>query len=107
KGKEAEEKKKNGVARAASDLKNEAKAEIHSGIEQIKSPNILQRAKAMIYAQSPVHRQFIEKGTRFNAALEQPLAFGEVSRTPAELATLGSPTEPARLLPAQLLAGLS
>ena len=107
KGKEAEEKKKNGAARAASDLKNEEKAEIHSGIEQIKSPNILQRAKAMIYAQSPVHRQFIEKGTRFNAALEQPLAFGEVSRTPAELATLGSAPEPDSLLHAQLTSGVS
>ena len=107
KGKEAEEKKKNAAARAGGDVKNEAKAEIHSGIEQIKSPNLLQRAKALIYAQSPVHRQFIEKGTRFNAALEEPLAFGEVSRAPAELAALGSAPEPDSLLHARLTAGVS
>ncbi|HLZ11886.1 MAG TPA: hypothetical protein VKP58_04810 [Candidatus Acidoferrum sp.] len=107
KGKEAEEKKKNAAARAASDVKNEAKAEIHSGIEQIKSPNLLQRAKAMLYAQSPVHRQFIEQGTRFNATLESALAFGETTRTQEELASLGNAPEADSLLQARLTAGVS
>ena len=105
--KQSEEKKKNAAARAASEAKQEARAQIHSDIEQIKSPNIMGRLKAMIYAQSPVHRQFIEKGTRFTAALEQSLAFGEVSRTSTELAALGGAPEPDSLLHARLGAAVS
>jgi type IV secretory pathway VirB10-like protein len=107
KAKQSEEKRKNAATRAASEVKQEAQAQIHSDIEQIKSPNIMQRLEAMIYAQSPVHRQFLEKGTRFNAKLEQSLAFGEVSRTATELAALGSAPEAGSLLRARLGAEVS
>ena len=102
KSKQNEEKRKNAATRAVSKAKQEAQAQIHSDIEQIKPPNIMQRLKAMIYAQSPVHRQFLEKGTRFNAALEQSLAFGEVTRTSTDLAALGGPPEADSLLRARL-----
>ena len=101
-GKESEEKKKNAVTRAAADAKQQAQAELHSGIEQIKSPNLLQRAKGMVYAQSPVHRQFLEKGTRFNAALQEPLAFGEARRRATDLAAEGSAPVADTLLHARL-----
>ena len=107
KGKDAEEKKKNAAARAAADAKQQADAQVHSTIEQIKSPNLLQRVKAMVYAQSPVHRQFIEKGTRFNAALNESIAFGEETHKPAELAGLGSAPEPDSLLRARLTSAVS
>jgi len=58
------------AVRAAQDAKQEAAAKIHDGVEQIKSPNLLHRLKTMLYAQSPVHRQYIERETRFNATLE-------------------------------------
>src|SRR5262249_8563165 len=102
-----EEKKKNAAARAASNLNEDAKSEIHSGIEQIKSPNLMHRLKTLIDSQSPVHRQFIEKGTRFNATLEDALSFGDAVRTQTELAQLGSAPEPDSLLHARLTAGVS
>jgi len=107
KTKQEEEKKKNAAARAASDVKQEAEAKVHSGVETIKSPNLMHRLKTMLYAQSPVHRQYIEKGTRFNAALEQPVAFGETMRTQEELASLGGAPEPDSLLHARLVATVS
>ncbi len=107
KGKESEANKKTVAARAVADAKDQAKSEIHSGIEQIKSPNLVQRAKAMLYAQSPVHRQFLEKGTRFNAALQTPLEFGEVMRNAAELASVGSAPAADTVLHARLSAGVS
>jgi hypothetical protein len=107
KAKQDEEKKKNAAARAASDVKQEAEAKVRSGVETIKSPNLVHRLKTMLYAQSPVHRQYIEKGTRFNAALEDALAFGETTRTQEELASLGGAPEPDSLLHARLVAGIS
>jgi len=107
KSKQAEEKKKNVAVRAAQDAKQEAAAKVHDSVEQIKSPNLIHRLKAMLYAQSPVHRQYIERETRFNATLENALAFGEATRTQAELASLGSVPEPDSLLQARLVARVS
>src|ERR1051325_9158700 len=107
KAKQEEEKKKNAAARAARDVKQEAEAKVHSTVETIKSPNLMRRLKMMVYAQSPVHRQYIEKGTRFNAALEDELSFGEATRTQEELASLGGAPEPDSLLHAWLVSGVS
>lgn len=107
KSKQAEEKKKNAAARAISDAKQETKDKIHSGVEQIKSPNLMHRLKTLVYAQSPVHRQYIEKGTRFNAALEEELAFGVTVRTREDLAGLGNAPEPDSLLHARLAVGVN
>jgi hypothetical protein len=105
--KSKEEKKKNAAARAASNVKQEAAAEVHSSVEQIKSPNLMHRLKTMLYAQSPIHRQYIEQGTHFNATLEEELAFGETTRTQNELASLGGAPEPDSLLHARLSAEVS
>jgi hypothetical protein len=107
KSKEAEEKKKSAAARAAGDLKQEASTQIHSDIAQIKSPNLVHRVEALIVAQSPVHHQYIEKGTRFNATLEEALGFGETTRTSDQLASLGSAPEPDSVLHARLSAEVS
>jgi hypothetical protein len=107
KSKQAEEKKKNAATRAIGDAKQEAQDKIHSGVEVIKSPNLIHRLKNMLYAQSPVHRQFIERGTRFNATLDESLAFGEITRTQEELASLGGAPEPNSLLHARLTSAVS
>jgi len=107
KAKETEEKKKNAAGRAAGSVKQEAKTEIHSTIEQIKSPNLMHRLKTLVSSQSPVHRQYIEEGTRFNATLEQALDFGETYRPGNELANLGNAPEPDSLLHARLTAAVS
>jgi hypothetical protein len=107
KSKQAEEKKKNVAARAASGAKQEAADQIHSGVEAIKHPNLVHRMKNILYAQSPVHRQFIERGTRFNATLDESLAFGEITRTQEELASLGGMPEPDSLLHARLTSAVS
>jgi hypothetical protein len=102
KSKEAEEKKKNKLSRMAGEVKHEAQAEVHSSIDQIKSPNLWKRLKGMVYAQSPVQKQYIEKGTHFNAALKEPLDFGEITRRQTELDSLGGVPEPDSLLHARL-----
>jgi hypothetical protein len=107
KSKQTDEKKKNAAARAASEAKQEAKDTIHSGVEEIKSPHLMHRMKSMLYAQSPVHWQFIEQGTRFNATLDESLAFGEITRTQEELASLGGAPEPDSLLHARLSSAVS
>jgi len=107
KAKETEEKKKNVAARAASNVRQDAQTEVHSTVEQIKLPNLMHRLKTLVYSQSPVHRQYIEKGTRFNATLEGAINFGETYRSGNELANLGGAPEPDSLLHARLSAGVS
>ena len=106
KARESEE-RKSAAARAAANAKQQAKAELHSGLEEIKPPSLLKRLRGVVYGQSPVHRQFLEKGTRFNAALEAPLAFGETTRSAADLAVLGSAPAPDALLHARLSSSVS
>ncbi|MBS1840323.1 MAG: hypothetical protein JSS69_04770 [Acidobacteria bacterium] len=102
-----ERKKENVAARVASDVKKEASAQIQSDVAQIKAPNLMHRLRMLVYAQSPVRRQYIEKGTRFNAALEDTLEFGETTRTPEQLASLGRAPEPDSLMHARLGAEIS
>lgn len=106
KDRESEE-RKSAAARAAAHAKQQAQAELHSGLEEIKSPSLLQRLKGVVYAQSPVHRQYLETGTRFNAALEAPLMFGEITRSAVDLAALGSAPAPDALLHARLYSSVS
>jgi hypothetical protein len=110
----AEEKQKNAAGRATDRAKNEtankvqeAKGEVHDTWETLTGPGKLQRLKRLLLSQSPYRRQYLEPGTRFNAALTQPLDFGEEVRTKEELAAIGSAPLPGSLLHARLVAEVS
>jgi hypothetical protein len=86
----AKEKKRNAVAKAASDAKKQASDTVRGTIRSIKSPGRWARIKRFLAAQLPFRRQYIEPGTRFTAELEGALDFGAVTRTSEELAELGA-----------------
>lgn len=101
------EKKKNPIAKAASDVKQQASDSVRGTIRSIKSPGRWERLKRFLAAQLPFRRQYIEPGTRFTAELEGPLDFGEVTRSTEELAELGAAPAEDSSLEARLAAEVS
>lgn len=64
------------------------------GIKDIvRSPNKKERLVDFLWAKAPYHPQYWRRGTRFDAALRDPLEFGSAVVKPQEVGALG--TEPA------------
>ncbi len=101
------EKQRNAAARAAESAKEEAKEKVQEAMAQIKSPGKVHRLKEFALGQLPYRRQYIEPGTRFNASLDEPLNFGEASRTQEQLAAIGGAPPPDTLLHARLVLEVS
>jgi hypothetical protein len=85
----------------------EAKDEVHDSWEKITAPGKMHRLKQFLLAQSPYRRQYLQPGTRFVADLDEPLDFGETTRTGEQLAEVGSAPVPDSTLKARLLAEVS
>ena len=107
-------KQKNAAGRAADNAKQEAKGKIqeakdqvHETWQQINAPGRLHRFKQFLLSQSPYRRQYLEPGTRFVADLDEPLEFGETTRTGEQLAAVGSSPVPDSTLKARLVAEVS
>lgn len=105
---------RNVAARAAGAAKQEVKegvqeasATAHQAADEIRTPGRMQRLKQYLFSQSPYRRQYLAKGTRFNAVLNQELDFGSASRTPDELAALGSIPPANTILHARLILEVS
>lgn len=99
-----------GAARAkqeAQEKVHEAHASLHDALTQVRAPGKLHRIKELFLAQLPYRRQYIEAGTRFNAAIEDPLNFGATTRTSEQLAAVGTEPPPASLLHARLVLEVS
>jgi hypothetical protein len=79
--------KENAARKAASDKVNEKKQEIskewQTAKAQITAPGKMHRLKRIFIKQMPVHPQYFDAGTRFNAELLEPLNFG-TEEVPAE-----------------------
>jgi hypothetical protein len=60
-----------------------------------------------LLSQSPYRRQYLEPGARFVADLDEPLDFGETTRTGEQLAAVGSAPVPDSTLRARLVAEVS
>jgi hypothetical protein len=101
------EKKQNAAERAARDAKAEAQGKVHDTIYEIKAPGKVHRLKEMLLEQSPYRRQYLETGTRFYAAITEPLDFGKTTRTAEQLAELGKSPAPDSVLHARLAAEVS
>jgi hypothetical protein len=85
----------------------EAKDTLHRAEDQIREPGRLHRLKQFVAAQSPYRRQYLTEGTRFNAALNEPLDFGCATRSLEQLTAVGSQPPSEALLHARLVLEVS
>jgi hypothetical protein len=91
----SEQNKKKGVKKAASDKAAEKKQEIsrewQAAKTQFTAPGKMHRLKRIVIAELPVHPQYFDAGTRFNAELLDPLSFGTEEVTLEKIQMVGTP----------------
>jgi hypothetical protein len=75
--------------------------------KQIHEPGTTHKLKRIALAQLPVHPQYIDAGTSFNATLVQPLDFGSEVVKPEMLTKIGSPPPNGSVVHARLVTPLS
>jgi hypothetical protein len=102
---------KNKLEGAASKKVSEAKLEIKRQWaelqKQIHAPGKMHKLKRLAVAQLPVHPQYIETGTSFNAELLQPLDFGSEAVKPEALTSIGTPPPSGSVVYARMVTPLS
>ncbi len=105
------DKKKNKVEKAASNKVGATRQAIHqqwSDLERkIHEPGKMHKVKRIVLAQLPVHPQYLDAGTSFNANLLQPLNFGTEAVKPEAMSDIGAPPPTGSLVHARLETGLS
>src|SRR6202034_4043694 len=74
---------------------------------QIHEPGKMHKVKRIVLAQLPVHPQYIDAGTSFNANLLQPLDFGTEAIKPEAMTDIGAPPPTGSVVRARLKTGLS
>jgi hypothetical protein len=106
-----EKEKKNKVEDAASKKVSATRQEIRrqwSELQkQIHEPGKMHKLKRIVVAQLPVHPQYIDAGTSFNADLQRPLDFGTEAVKPEALTTIGAPPPTGSVVHARLVTALS
>ncbi len=75
--------------------------------KQIHEPGKVHKLKRLAVAQLPVHPQYIDMGTSFNADLQQPLDFGSESIKPEALMNIGAPPPSGSAVHARLVTPLN
>ena len=105
------DKKKNKVQEAASNKVSSTRQAIHqqwSDLQKkIHEPGKMHKVKRIVLAQLPVHPQYLDAGTSFNANLLQPLNFGTEEVNPGALSDIGAPPPTGSAVHARLDTGLS
>jgi len=105
------EKKKNKVQEAASSKVSATRQAIHQQWsdwqKKIHEPGKMHKVKRIVLAQSPVHPQYLDAGTSFNANLLQPLNFGTEAVKPEAISDIGAPPPTGSVVHARLETGLS
>ena len=96
---------------AASKKIDQARQQIHQQWsifeKQIHQPGKLHKLERYAIAQLPVHPQYINAGSSFNADLLEPLDFGTESLRSESLATIGTPPPSGSVVHARLITPLS
>ena len=91
---EGKGKKQNAAVKLATEKVDEKKQEINQEWEtakkQVAAPGKLHRLKRMAIAELPIHPQYIDAGTRFNAELLDALDFGTEESQPEKLRLVGT-----------------
>jgi hypothetical protein len=77
-----------------------AKQQVSEAIAAIKEPERTERLKLLLIYQLPYHRQYLAKGTVYDAKLQAPLTFGRVDAVPPAVA--GASPAPSSILRARL-----
>ncbi len=75
--------------------------------KQIHEPGKMHKLKRIALAQLPVHAQYIDEGTSFNADLLQPLDFGTEAVKPEALTNIGTTPPNGSVVHARLVTALS
>ena len=103
--------KKNKVEEAASGKISATRQEIRRQWgelqKQIHEPGKIHKLKRVALAQLPVHPQYIDSGTSFNADLLQPLDFGTEAVKPEALTNIGAPPPTGSIVHARLVTPLN
>jgi hypothetical protein len=106
-----ETEKKNKVEDAAGKKVSATRQAIHQQWselqKQIHEPGKVHKLKRIALAQLPVHPQYIDAGTSFNADLLQPLDFGTEAVRPESMTDIGSPPPTGSVVHARLVTALS
>ena len=104
-------KKKNKVQEAAANKVSATRQAIHqqwSDLQnRIHEPGKMHKVKRIVLAQLPVHPQYLDAGTSFNANLLQPLNFGTEAVKPGAMRDIGAPPPTGSVVHARLATGLS
>lgn len=107
----SKDKKDSRVHSAASKKISQTRRQIHqqwSDLQkQIHEPGKMHKLKRYAIAQLPVHPQYIDAGTSFNADLLEPLDFGTESVKPESLMSIGTPPPSGSVVHARLITPLS
>ena len=105
------EKKKNKVQEAASTKVSATRQAIHQRWtdlqNKIHESGKMHKVKRIVLAQLPVHPQYLDAGTSFNANLLQPLDFGTEAIKPGVMTDIGAPPPTGSVVHARLETGLS
>src|SRR5208282_5460073 len=75
--------------------------------KKIHEPGKMHKVKRIVLAQLPVHPQYLEAETSFNANLLQPLNFGTEAVKPGAMTDIGAPPPTGSVVHARLETGLS
>ncbi len=106
-----ETEKKNKVEDAAGKKVSATRQAIHQQWselqKQIYEPGRMHKLKRIALAQLPVHPQYIDAGTSFNADLLQPLDFGMEAVSPEALTNIGARPPTGSAVHARLVTALS
>ena len=98
--------KNSSATKALSAKMDEAKQEWRQAMRQIHEPGKAHRAFRLGVAQLPVHPQYIDAGTLYNAELQEPLNFGDEMVEAQTLQSIGTPPPLGSLVRASLLTPL-
>jgi hypothetical protein len=105
------EKKKNKVQEAASNKVSATRQAIHQQWTDLQNKiherGKMHKVKRIVLAQLPVHPQYLDAGTSFNANLLQPLDFGSEAVKPGAMNDIGAPPPTGSVVHARLETGLS
>ena len=105
------EKKKNKTQEAASTKISATRQAIHQQWSDLKTklrePGKMHKAKRTALAQLPVHPQYLDSGTSFNANLLQALDFGTEAVQPGAMKDIGAPPPTGSVVHARLVTRLS
>jgi hypothetical protein len=95
------------ASKKASEARQQVKQDWEMAKKQVTEPGKLHRLERFALAQLPLHPQYMNSGTRFNAELQKPLEFGTEVLTPEMVRAIGSAPPPGSIVHALLITPLS